>query len=98
MSDLADELRAIGRTINHDEYVDAGVVPLTLAQAANRIEALEAQLVSDIRAETEIERLECRIEALEAALRNIAAAHAEGGQCSELTMVEIARAALEPEK
>ena len=36
-----------------------------------RIEALEAQLVSDIRAETEIERLETRIEALEAALREI---------------------------
>ena len=34
--------------------------------AADRIEALEAQLVSDIRAETEIERLETRIEELEA--------------------------------
>ena len=89
MSDLADELRAIGRTINHDEYVDAGVVPLTLAQAANRIEALEAQLVSDIRAETEIERLECRIEALEAALREVAS-----GENSFFGMMEIARVAL----
>ena len=44
MSELAIELRAIGRTINHDEYVDAGVVPLTLAHAADRIEALEAAL------------------------------------------------------
>jgi len=34
-------------------------------------EQLEAQLVSDIRAETEIERLEARIEMLEAALREI---------------------------
>jgi len=39
-----------------------------------------------------------RIEALEAALRNVLAAHAEGGQCSEQTMAEIARAALAPEQ
>ena len=44
MSELAIELRAIGRAINHDEYVDAGVVPLTLAHAAARIEQLEAAL------------------------------------------------------
>lgn len=44
MSELANELRAIGRAINHEEYVDAGVVPLTLAHAAARIEAMEAAL------------------------------------------------------
>ena len=44
MSELATELRAIGRAINHEEYVDAGVVPLTLVHAADRIEALEAAL------------------------------------------------------
>jgi hypothetical protein len=44
MSELVTELRAIGRAINHAEYIDAGVVPLTLAHAANHIEALESAL------------------------------------------------------
>ena len=44
MSELAIELRLIGREIFHERYIDAGVVPLTLARAADRIEALEAAL------------------------------------------------------
>ena len=44
MSELAIELRLIGREILHERYIDAVVVPLTLAHAADRIEALEAAL------------------------------------------------------
>lgn len=60
-----DELQcgAVADDELHGADIDA------MLNSTARIEALEAQLVSDIRAETEIERLECRIEVLEAALR-----------------------------
>jgi hypothetical protein len=44
MSELAIKLRLIGREILHERYIDVVVVPLTLAHAADRIEALEAEV------------------------------------------------------
>ena len=68
------------------------------------IDALETQLVSDIRAETEIERLEARIEALEAALRifaddeNWRYGRRFDPNGSLFDGTELARAALAPEQ
>jgi len=61
-------------------------------------EQLEAQLVSDIRAETEIERLEARIEMLEAELREIRDLPRVSYAAAAQVMAEIARVALAPEQ
>jgi hypothetical protein len=84
VSDIVKRLRA---PVDPDDP-NLWTVDKDRLEAAARIEALEKQLFSDIRAETEIERLETRIEALKAALRDIV----EAGDFWE--MDSIARKAL----